>query len=70
MFTVFFHEIECSVGYFGVECRNKCSENCFETQKCDRVSGECDNGCKLGWKGGTCNDRKYECCWSRLKLYK
>lgn len=62
LFTVFFHIIECSAGYFGVECSNKCSKNCIETHKCDRFSGKCDNGCKPGWKGDTCNDRKYECC--------
>lgn len=46
----------CSTGYFGIDCSRQCSKNCIETNKCDRLSGQCDNGCKPGWKGGTCND--------------
>jgi hypothetical protein len=34
----------------------KCSDNCANTNQCDKVSGSCNNGCKTGWYGTKCLD--------------
>lgn len=38
---------------------NSCSENCIETGRCDRFTGNCEGGCKSGWTGTTCANGKY-----------
>lgn len=38
---------------------NSCSENCIETGRCDRFTGQCEGGCKSGWTGTTCANGKY-----------
>ena len=42
----------CQTGWYldGGQCI-KCSDNCANTNQCDKVSGSCNNGCKTGWYG-------------------
>lgn len=49
----------CASGYYGHNCSSKCSQNCNVTNICDRITGECDGGCKPGWIGNTCDQSKY-----------
>ncbi|XP_061190060.1 uncharacterized protein LOC133197895 [Saccostrea echinata] len=45
----------CKAGMFGLNCQKKCSENCLVTNQCKATTGECEDGCKPGWKGLLCN---------------
>lgn len=45
---------ECQEGHYGYNCEEKCSENCGDSGKCDRKTGQCKDGCKAGWIGNTC----------------
>lgn len=47
--------IACPVGSFGYDCQAKCSVHCAVPGRCDRVTGECEDGCQPGWKGVTCD---------------
>lgn len=51
--------LECSSGYYGKNCENRCSENCYMTGRCDRVTGQCNRGCKPGWTTKTCKQSRY-----------
>lgn len=50
--------LECPIGYYGRNCLQQCSENCYVTSRCDRVTGQCDRGCKPGWRTITCDKSK------------
>lgn len=51
--------VECYFGYYGTNCRNQCSINCDMIGSCDRVTGNCDKGCKAGWSGIHCDQGKF-----------
>lgn len=57
---------ECQLGYYGENCGNQCSENCNVTSRCDRFTGNCNRGCKLGWTGNTCDQSEYTVKKSKL----
>lgn len=52
------HCRECMIGYYGNNCSNKCSTTCNVAERCDKISGRCDGGCKPGWTGNTCDQMK------------
>ncbi|XP_062599082.1 multiple epidermal growth factor-like domains protein 10, partial [Saccostrea cucullata] len=47
----------CSAGFYGKNCGQRCSENCFITNRCDRFTGECMGKCKPGWKATRCSQK-------------
>lgn len=52
--------LECPhYGYYGKNCENRCSVNCYVTRGCDRVTGRCKRGCKPGWTTATCKQSRY-----------
>lgn len=49
---------ECTNGYYGNDCINHCSGNCDLTSRCEKSTGQCDDGCIPGWRGIICNQSK------------
>lgn len=49
----------CQFGYYGKDCTGRCSVNCYYTSRCDRFTGHCTEGCKAGWTGNMCDQRKF-----------
>lgn len=47
--------VVCKSGYYGKECKQQCSINCNVTTQCNKVTGQCEGGCKPGWTGNTCD---------------
>ncbi|XP_062566844.1 multiple epidermal growth factor-like domains protein 10 [Saccostrea cucullata] len=45
---------ECDSGWYGLNCKQKCSAYCNDTGVCDHVTGSCKDGCKSGWQGVNC----------------
>ena len=48
----------CVDGTYGQECRQDCSNNCYNNT-CHVVSGLCLSGCRKGWIGPYCKQRKF-----------
>ncbi|XP_046327749.1 scavenger receptor class F member 1-like [Haliotis rufescens] len=52
---------QCVPGKHGRHCSTRCPDNCRPgrdgTVNCDRYSGRCQEGCRVGWWGDTCNDQ-------------
>lgn len=55
---LFFIFVECSLGFFGDKCKNKCSRYCLNNDSCDHISGVCPRGCIDGYNGSRCNKCK------------
>lgn len=45
---------------YGYSCQEKCNVNFGFPYKCDRITGLCKEGCKVGWKVITYNETKNE----------
>ena len=50
--------VVCEFGYYGIGCQHECSIFCKYSRKCNHISGICEEGCKLGWHGNYCLERK------------
>ncbi|XP_078328961.1 uncharacterized protein LOC144623900 [Crassostrea virginica] len=48
---------ECPDGSYGLNCDNNCSINCADPRNCDKVTGQCHDECKNGWKQSKCNEK-------------
>ncbi|XP_062582491.1 tyrosine-protein kinase receptor Tie-2-like, partial [Saccostrea cucullata] len=45
----------CMVGYYGMECKARCTGQCFGGSFCNHISGKCEHGCEEGWMTPTCD---------------
>ena len=46
--------IACSRGSYGKECKQKCSKNCMDKEKCNPINGTCKK-CADGFRGEKCD---------------
>lgn len=60
--------VVCVSGYYGKNCSNQCSINCDMASSCDKLTGECDRGCKPGWSGIHCDQGKCNLLWNNACL--
>ncbi|XP_061170724.1 protein draper-like [Saccostrea echinata] len=44
----------CSIGKFGIHCKETCSGHCLNDTNCDHVNGSCNKGCDNGYTGDGC----------------
>lgn len=49
---------ECTNGWYGANCSQRCSGHCRDDTICNHVTGLCDKGCDAGWTGFLCNQGK------------
>lgn len=59
---------ECQTGYYGQDCSIPCSKNCDVSRECDRFTGQCNEGCKEGWTGNTCDQGYHSPTQCSLKV--
>lgn len=66
----------CALEFYGRNCLQNCSENCYITRTCDRKTGVCYGGCVAGWQPpwcfeGTCTLFKFifTICNSALNVF-
>uniref|UniRef100_A0A8W8NR30 Scavenger receptor class F member 2 n=1 Tax=Magallana gigas TaxID=29159 RepID=A0A8W8NR30_MAGGI len=53
--------LECEVGKYGFDCVNTCSGHCFSDSPCNKLTGHCERGCKVGYINSDCGTK---CVWS------
>lgn len=56
--NTFYCTLGCLSGYFGLNCRERCSGQCINKKPCDNINGVCLNGCRDGYTGTHCNKCK------------
>ena len=49
---------ECAAGSYGEDCATECGQ-CVNSTVCDRVTGECDGPCEVGYMLSTCSKGLY-----------
>jgi hypothetical protein len=54
---VCYKQFNCVDGTYGQDCSQDCSNNCYDNT-CHVVSGLCLFGCRKGWMGTYCKQRK------------
>ncbi|XP_071085716.1 protein draper-like [Haliotis cracherodii] len=62
---------QCQWGKFGQNCERNCSCNCAlvknnTAKHCNKISGECSEGCLPGWYGTDCNTQCSDNCLNKI----
>lgn len=47
--------IECTDGWYGLNCTQKCDGHCRDDTACNHMTGMCEGGCDAGWTGNLCD---------------
>lgn len=47
----------CITDLYGIRCPAMCNKNCAYPGICSPITGECEKGCTVGWRGLTCEER-------------
>lgn len=53
-----YYFIACITDLYGIRCPAMCNKNCAYPGICSPITGECKNGCTVGWRGLTCEESK------------
>lgn len=63
-----FYCTECDDGTYGYNCVHKCSGHCLNDSSCNKKTGHCDMGCKLGYTYSNCSKGTvtYKCIYMLL----
>lgn len=57
-YVAFLFTSECTPGFFGLDCSERCSGNCENNKPCDHISGVCPGGCQDSYIDEYCNSCK------------
>ena len=57
MDTIFYISTECQDEWYGFDCKHQCSGHCRDNDPCNKVTGQCDEGCAHGWYGQHCEHK-------------
>lgn len=52
------YSLECSHGMYGHNYLGNCIMTCKVPERCDRITGHCNDGCQAGWTGFWCEEGK------------
>lgn len=55
IFYIYIYLTECTEERYGVNCSQECSGHCRDGVSCNYVTGQCTNGCDVGWTGSHCD---------------
>lgn len=59
--------IACSHGWYGQDCEQRCIGYCKRNTFCNHMTGQCEQGCDVGWSGSFCN--KGDCFFVFIKWF-
>ena len=59
---------DCEYGYYGTDCKQACG-SCSGAAQCDRVTGECANGCMPGYYSVLCDIGKLPTYLLPIRVY-
>lgn len=57
----------CSHWWYGQDCEQRCIGYCKRNTFCNQMTGQCEQGCDVGWSGSFCN--KGNCFFVYIKWF-
>ncbi|XP_062595252.1 multiple epidermal growth factor-like domains protein 10, partial [Saccostrea cucullata] len=60
----------CMFGYYGMECKARCTGRCLGGASCHHISGRCERGCEEGWIFPNCDQPCQDGFYGRNCTYK
>ena len=56
--SLYIHLLACNQGTYGRDCNKTCG-HCLQQTDCHHINGTCLTGCKPGYFGELCKERKF-----------